>query len=379
MVGDGINDSPALAVARRNAKTLSLRNVSFRQGDWFAPLPQPDSAQWRFHMIVSNPPYIAAAEMADLAPEVRDWEPSTALFGPAGDPDLHARRILEAVPACLAPGGVVLVELGHDQAPRILDVKPGFYEGGLYGLAIDLGSTTIAAHLCDLQDGSVLASSGLMNPQIRFGEDLMSRVSYSMMNASGAEEMTLAVREGMCGLFTQLAAEAAIDKQLIVDAVFVCNPVMHHLFLGIDPLELGQAPFALATSNALRLRGRDLDLNIHESARVYILPCIAGHVGAEVGPVNKESSKVKTTDVRFARFNHEAVVVANSAIDAVPALRLGLLANVGSPPPTKVMDEPLSTTWVESRVSEPKVANAAIPVINLAVDAGPCGLFSLRA
>ena len=70
----------------------------------------------------------------------------------------------------------------------------------------------------------------------------------------------------------------------------------------------------------------------------------AGHVGAEVGPVNKESSNVKTTDVRFARFNHDVVVVANSAIDAVPALGLGLLANMGSPPPTKAIDEPLSTT-----------------------------------
>ncbi|MDG1019149.1 MAG: ASKHA domain-containing protein, partial [Paracoccaceae bacterium] len=180
---------------------------------------------------------------------------------------------------------------------QVLQVWPGLHEDGIFGLAIDLGSTTVAAHLTDLQTGAVVASSGVMNPQIRFGEDLMSRVSYSMMNASGAEEMTLAVREGMCGLFTQLAAEAAIDKQLIVDAVFVCNPVMHHLFLGIDPFELGQAPFALATSNALRLRGRDLDLNIHESARVYILPCIAGHVGADAAAVALSESPHLSDDL----------------------------------------------------------------------------------
>ena len=212
--------------------------------------------------------------------------------------DLHILHVLQPI---LRKGGwkvTVAVHLGdHENKPRIMHIWPGFYDGTIYGVAVDLGSTTIAAHLCDLQTGEVVASSGVMNPQIRFGEDLMSRVSYSMMNASGAEEMTLAVREGMCSLFVQLASEAQIDKQLIVDAVFVCNPVMHHLFLGIDPFELGQAPFALATSNALRMRGRDLHLNIHESARVYILPCIAGHVGADAAAVALSESPHLSNDL----------------------------------------------------------------------------------
>ena len=172
-----------------------------------------------------------------------------------------------------------------DCDPQIIHMWPGLYEGTIYGMAVDLGSTTIAAHLCDLRTGDVVASSGLMNPQIRFGEDLMSRVSYAMMNPGGDQEMTRAVRDGMDALFTQISAEAEIDKSLIMDAVFVCNPVMHHLFLGIDPFELGQAPFALATSNALRLFAHQLDINIHPSARAYILPCIAGHVGADAAAV----------------------------------------------------------------------------------------------
>ena len=200
--------------------------------------------------------------------------------------DLH---ILQQMQPILRKGDwkvTVAVHLGDDEnAPRIMHIWPGYYEGTVYGLAVDLGSTTIAAHLCDLHTGEVVASSGVMNPQIRFGEDLMSRVSYSMMNPSGAQEMTTAVREGMNALFTQISTEAEIDKALIVDAVFVCNPVMHHLLLGIDPFELGQAPFALATSNALRLRADDLDLNIHPSARIYMLPCIAGHVGADAAAV----------------------------------------------------------------------------------------------
>lgn len=212
--------------------------------------------------------------------------------------DLH---ILQKMQPVLRKGDwkvTCAVHLGDDEnAPRIMHIWPGFYEGTVYGLAVDLGSTTIAAHMCDLQTGEVVASSGIMNPQIRFGEDLMSRVSYSMMNANGAAEMTTAVREGMNALFTQVSTEAEIDKALIVDAVFVCNPVMHHLFLGIDPFELGQAPFALTTSDSLRLRADDLDLNIHPSARVYILPCIAGHVGADAAAVALSEAPNKSDDL----------------------------------------------------------------------------------
>ena len=212
--------------------------------------------------------------------------------------DLH---ILQKMQPILRKGGwkvTCAVHLGDDEnAPRIMHIWPGYYEGTVYGLAVDLGSTTIAAHLCDLQTGDVVASSGVMNPQIRFGEDLMSRVSYSMMNAGGAAEMTAAVREGMNALFTQVSTEAEIDKALIVDAVFVCNPVMHHLFLGIDPFELGQAPFALTTSDSLRLRADDLDLNIHPSARIYILPCIAGHVGADAAAVALSEAPDKSEDL----------------------------------------------------------------------------------
>ena len=186
----------------------------------------------------------------------------------------------------------------HDAAPRILDIWPGFHDGGLYGLAIDLGSTTIAAHLCDLRDGAVLASAGLMNPQIRFGEDLMSRVSYVMMNPGGDVEMTNAVREAINALAVSIATEANIAPTAIYEAVIVCNPVMHHLLLGIDPVELGQAPFALALSRSLSLDAGELDMvAVNPSARVYILPCIAGHVGADCAAVALSEEPGKSKDM----------------------------------------------------------------------------------
>jgi uncharacterized 2Fe-2S/4Fe-4S cluster protein (DUF4445 family) len=201
--------------------------------------------------------------------------------------DLHLLRRLQ--PALRKGEWKITVALhkgNHDSDHRILDLWPGFHEGPILGLAIDLGSTTIAAHLCDLTDGRVLNSAGVMNPQIRFGEDLMSRVSYAMMNPGGDVEMTAAVRAAIDALARTICEEAQVATASIYELVFVCNPVMHHLLMGIDPVELGQAPFALATSGSMAFPARDLDLTqVNASARVYVLPCIAGHVGADCAAV----------------------------------------------------------------------------------------------
>lgn len=167
---------------------------------------------------------------------------------------------------------------------QIIAVWPGFREHA-YGLAIDIGSTTIAAHLCHLASGEVIASAGVMNPQIRFGEDLMSRVSYVMMNPGGEQEMTLAVRAALNDLARDVSQQAGIEPTDILEATFVGNPIMHHLLLGINPVELGGAPFALATDRAITLWAVEIDFAIHRNARIYVLPCIAGHVGADTAGV----------------------------------------------------------------------------------------------
>jgi len=193
---------------------------------------------------------------------------------------------------------VALHKTSAEATPRIIAVWPGLHEAGIFGLAIDLGSTTVAAHLTNLDTGEIVASSGIMNPQIRFGEDLMSRVSYAMMNPGGDQAMTRAVRDAINTLAEEIAKEAGIATSLILETVFVCNPVMHHLLLGIDPVELGQAPFALATSNHLDLTARDLDLTaLPASAQIYILPCIAGHVGADAAAVALSEQPGKSEDL----------------------------------------------------------------------------------
>ncbi len=187
--------------------------------------------------------------------------------------------ILPGIQAALRKGKWCVTVAVHGQS-EVTAIWPGFKRDG-YGLAIDIGSTTIAAHLCNLTSGEVVATGGIMNPQIRFGEDLMSRVSYVMMHPEGASELTETVRSGINGLIHDVAREGGIEPDDIVELTIVGNPIMHHLFLGISPVELGTAPFALATDEALNLTAAELDLQVNKGARVYVLPCVAGHVGAD--------------------------------------------------------------------------------------------------
>ena len=205
--------------------------------------------------------------------------------------------------------------------PFIVALYPGL-KNEAYGIACDIGSTTIAMHLVSLLSGRVAASSGTSNPQIRFGEDLMSRVSYVMMNPDGREAMTKAVREAVNGLIGKVCAEAGVDRNDIFDCVFVANPIMHHLFLGIDPTELGQAPFALAVSGALQYWAHEIDIEVARGARLYTLPCIAGHVGADAagatlseGPYRQDRMMLLVdvgTNAEIVLGNRQRVVAASS-------------------------------------------------------------------
>ncbi len=192
-------------------------------------------------------------------------------------------RVIQSLQKALRKGNWTVTVAVH-QKRQITAVWPGFHDK-VYGLAVDVGSTTIAGHLCDLASGEVVASSGMMNPQIRFGEDLMSRVSYVMMNPGGDVEMTRAVRGAVNELAATVAAEAGVTKADILEVTFVGNPIMHHLLLGIDPTELGGAPFALATDGPITIWASEIDLQVHPNARIFVLPCIAGHVGADTAGV----------------------------------------------------------------------------------------------
>jgi uncharacterized 2Fe-2S/4Fe-4S cluster protein (DUF4445 family) len=231
----------------------------------------------RLHYVEVTPPELASPT-GDLARLFEALEREWQLTGL--EADLDVVRALQPALTAGSYGVTVAVHGEHD----VIGVWPGLHETA-YGVAIDVGSTTIAGHLANLADGAVLASNGVMNPQIRFGEDLMSRVSYAMMHPEGAGEMTAAVRKALDGLIATLAMKAGIKRAEILELAIVGNPIMHHLLLGIDPTPLGGAPFALATDRAVRTSAAALGLRAHPGARVYVLPCIAGHVGADTAGV----------------------------------------------------------------------------------------------
>ena len=231
----------------------------------------------RLHYVEVTPPELASPT-GDLARLFEALEREWGLTDLIADLDV-IRQLQPALDA-----GRYGVTVAVHEAHQVIAVWPGLHETA-YGVAIDVGSTTIAGHLANLADGAVLASNGVMNPQIRFGEDLMSRVSYAMMHPEGASEMTAAVRKALDGLIATLAMRAGIKRAEILELAIVGNPIMHHLLLGIDPTPLGGAPFALATDRAVRTTAAELGLRAHPGARVYVLPCIAGHVGADTAGV----------------------------------------------------------------------------------------------
>jgi len=286
-------------VGSREAETCRSQAIDRRRlacaarviGDLLITVPEESQAQ---KQIIAK---AATARVIDVMPVVRQVyvEVDAAALGEAGGDWERLQRALreqwdlsnlgvdptvlaDLQAALRAADGGLTVTLWADA--EVLQVEPGYAEG-VYGLAVDVGTTTIAAHLCDLRTGELLASKAAMNPQVRYGEDLMSRVSYGMSEPQGVERMHRAVVRAVNELAESAAAEAGISHLDICDSVFVANPVMHHLLLGIDPVELGRAPFALAVSGPVDIHARDLGLAFHPAARTHLLPCIAGHVGAD--------------------------------------------------------------------------------------------------
>jgi uncharacterized 2Fe-2S/4Fe-4S cluster protein (DUF4445 family) len=190
--------------------------------------------------------------------------------------DLHALRRLQAVLREGKWSVTAVVRSGSE----VLEVLPGYQEG-IYGLAVDIGSTTVAAYLCDLRTGDIMAADSMMNPQVIYGEDLMSRISYAMDNRDGLDKMHQAIIDALNKLIGSVVRKAGLRRYQIYEGVFVGNTTMTHIFLGISPVEIGTAPFALANRDAHDIKARELGLRLHPSAYVHVLPSEAGHVGAD--------------------------------------------------------------------------------------------------
>ena len=163
---------------------------------------------------------------------------------------------------------------------QIVDIWPPT-EGNTYGAAIDVGSTSVALYMFNLSTGKIAYEKAAMNPQIRYGEDLMSRVSYIMMNKGGEVKLTEAIRRQIKTMLAEAVESLNIKTQQLLDVICVGNPIMHHLLIGANPVELGQAPFPLVVKDWLDIPAHKMDFGLSDAAQVSLFPLIGGHVGAD--------------------------------------------------------------------------------------------------
>src|SRR5687768_11721728 len=172
----------------------------------------------------------------------------------------------------------VTVSVWQDR--EVIEVQPGYVEDS-YGAAVDIGSTTVALYLCNLRTGELLAAESEMNPQIVYGEDVMSRIQYSIEHKDGLEKLHKAVIATLNKLLEQAAKTANIKTEEILEMVLVGNSTMHHLVLNLHPKDLGLAPFVPAIHKSMDVKARELGLQINSSGNIHVLPTIASFVGAD--------------------------------------------------------------------------------------------------
>ena len=164
---------------------------------------------------------------------------------------------------------------------RPIAFEPGDTSTECFGVALDVGTTTLAAYLLDLNTGNQLSVAAAMNPQVRVGDDVVSRISYVMQEPGGLEKLRSSVIEELNGLVAVLSEGAGVSRERIYEVSVVGNTCMTHLLLGVDPRHLAAAPYVPTVSQSLYLSARELGIEINEAGRVHILPSIAGYVGAD--------------------------------------------------------------------------------------------------
>jgi uncharacterized 2Fe-2S/4Fe-4S cluster protein (DUF4445 family) len=191
-------------------------------------------------------------------------------------------RALQSLPRALRDRGWQVTARVW-QGREVIQVAPG-RSGTPYGLAVDLGTTTVAGYLCDLNTGRLAATVSMLNPQVMYGEDVMSRITYCLSNDGGLARLQGAVIDGLNRLIAEACAVAGINREDILDMTLVGNTCMHHIFLGIDPRCLGRAPFIPAVHHSIDVKAREIGVtgvNLAAGAYIHLLPIESGFVGAD--------------------------------------------------------------------------------------------------
>ena len=218
-------------------------------------------------------------------------------------------QTLRKLPVALRDGNYcVTVSVWNDK--EVIRVQPGRVEHA-YGIAIDVGTTTVAGYLCDLTNKDVITTASMMNPQCKYGEDVMARITFHMTTPDGLQRMSDDIVEGVNELIAKAVAEThpplkkvkkkkgeegpdefveapeegktylRIKTEDVEDITIGFNTAMHHIFLGLDPQFVGMAPFPPVIHHSMDIRARDLGIKVNPSAYIFVLPNEAGFVGAD--------------------------------------------------------------------------------------------------
>ncbi len=187
--------------------------------------------------------------------------------------------LLRAIPSLLRSGPDGLTATLFDQG--LLALEPGDSRGQTFGMAFDIGTTTVVGYLVDLSSGEILGTASSLNPQAAFGGDLMSRIAFAQESPSNVRTLHARIIRLLNGQIEEVCGKAGVSREWIYKVVVVGNTTMHHLFLGIDPTHVGQAPYAPSVRRSLRIPARELGLRVHPNAPVCLLPIVGGFVGAD--------------------------------------------------------------------------------------------------
>jgi uncharacterized 2Fe-2S/4Fe-4S cluster protein (DUF4445 family) len=218
---------------------------------------------------------IVAASMQDLRSDLTRVKEALAAKTHPGA--FFSRRTAVDLPGKLRANGWKLrLALRGDEVVAVLPP-----DSRLYGLAVDIGTTKVAAYLVDLVSGETAAKAGAMNPQIAYGEDVISRITYANEHADGAQTLQTRLIETLNNLLADLCIEALAAREQVVEAVLVGNTAMHHLLVGLPVKQLGESPYVAAASDAMQFPAAEIGLELAPGAYVYLPPNLAGYVGAD--------------------------------------------------------------------------------------------------
>lgn len=249
---------------------------------------------------------------------------------------------------------------------KIIDIEADNTEENNFGIAFDIGTTTIVGYLMNLNDGKIYATSSKLNPQTAFGEDLITRINYIKEHQGGLEKLNKSVLDAVNGIIRNLYKKAQIKKSNIYETTVVGNSVMHHIFLSLNPINIGLSPYVPILQHGININAEKLNLNVAKNANTYILPTIAGFVGADTmgvilaSQIDQEKKLTLALDIGT---NGELVIgnkdllltgscAAGSALEGAH-IKHGMRAAAGSIDSVKIDSDPINISYTTIKNKKP--------------------------